>query len=904
MQIRIEACRQYITIAAGVLASVACFCSVANAAGVGEKLPMEVIYKAPQPIVIPVTNAPGHASVEMPSAPRKAGKILCVRFRAFYALDPTVDHIGQLANYYLKMEVNGKAVDGSMPDEADRLLNRGKKVENSDGKYPWWSDNKMAIFLGHETGEMDKRCLAPREEEYYYVLNISDVGEYVWKGVDEMTLGGKPNKITFTSSRIDDSPSPMPREMRIENLEMGYLPKETVDKLSPIDIVVVPKLTGNKVSSGGFVLTVAQSGAMSIQSGAETYAIRSSYSFPGETAIGFHKFTWEPGNDSNWQTRYASSGDTKSISVKGESSTFSVVRKITPKDGKFYVTDTIENKTSDPLGMAIRNEVVSSGALPSYDAYMSGVAGTKEDEGGGANPTVFLKNEGGSLGIVAEDDVLAHQFGAIKKSNSVQFGTEHFGLEPHKSYTLAWTIYPSKDADYFGFINRIRKDWNVNFTIPGMFVCSDTDVSDFKIKYHALNPWFNCYDGVNITDDQYLDRLKREVSALKATNPDAVCMPKLETPAFGLLRNKIPGGEKIPGKKYSDSLTVELTQEQSDIVKKAAGPLWDSMMKSRKGTAVIDTHYTGFVNSPENLDDFNLNVHPELGNSWYKHMLGQVDLAMDKAGCMGVYMDSFEFGGLDGGYRVDYGQWDGHTVNLDARGRIADKFTDIALVSAPARAAIIKYAWSKGGWSVTNGHPVARELRSIPYMSTQETDWEMVPDFDGLLKLLSPEEPGMNYHMAMGHLHAPISFGIAMWRQDLFHSPPAPKNFGPDNAAEINQKYVIACFRNGSLYFATAVIPTEGPGKGEYGIMKEMFPFTPVELHEGYLIGKEKILTAISGTFYWNVSDHPQKPSQCHAFDIKGYKTTPKSFTVTRVGDQWKVDLKLQQDWMGTAAIY
>ena len=124
-----------------------------------------------------------------------------------------------------------------------------------------------------------------------------------------------------------------------------------------------------------------------------------------------------------------------------------------------------------------------------------------------------------------------------------------------------------------------------------------------------------------------------------------------------------------------------------------------------------------------------------------------------------------------------------------------------------------------------------------------------MPDYDALLKLLSPEKPAVNFHMAMGHLHTPVACGIAMWRPDLFHSPPTPKDFGINNQAEINQKYVIACLRNGQLFFPYAEIPVTGPGKGEYGIYKEMYPFTPVGLYEGYLIGKEKIITAVSGTF-------------------------------------------------------
>jgi hypothetical protein len=865
---------------------------------------MEVIYKAPQPIVLPVTATTGHATLDMPSAPKKPGKILCIRFRALYPLDSAVDHIPQLAQYYLRISVNGKQIGAQMPDEADRLLNRGKVAHNDDGDFPWWDSDRLCVYFGHEAGEMDKRVVGGREEEYWYVLNISDVGEYVWKGVDEMTLGGKPNKIEFIGTRADASANPVPRELRIENVEMGYLPKETVDKLTPLAATVdVPKLNGLPVRSGGFVLALAPSGAMSIHCGRQTYAIRSSYSYPGETAMNFHQFTWENMKDANWRTSLMPYGAPGCFSVTGESSGFSVFRVITPMDGKFYIKDTITNKTADPLGMAIRYEVASANRILADDAYLTGIPGCKENIRCAANPTVFLRNETGSLGIVTEDDVLGLQLNMIRKSNSVQFGTEHFGLEPNKSYTVEWTLYPSKSNDYFDFINRLRRDWNVNFTIPDNFGGTAKRVPGIDIKYHALDPWFNCYDGVNLTDDEYVKKLKGEVEALTAVQPGVICMPKLETPAFGLLRNKIADGDKIPH--TPNSLTVELTQEQSDIVKKAAGQFWDSMMKSRKGTAVIDTHYTGLVNGPENYDDFNLNVYPVIGNSWYKHMLGQIDIAMDKAGCKGVYMDTFIFAGAvsDGGYRADYGQWDGHTVNLDARGRIADKLTDIALVSAPARAAIIKYITSKGGFTATNGHPDVRELRCLPYMSFTETDWDYLTDYDSLLKLLTPAEPSLNYAMASGHLHSPVTGGIAMWRSDLW-APPTPSNFKDDNNAEIQQKYIIVGLRHGQLMNPFAIIPTEGKGKGDYGILREMFPFTPVELHEGYLIGKEKIITAVSGTFYWSLSDHPVKPSICKAFDNKGYRTEPKSFAVTRVGNQWKVDLSLKQDWMGTAAIY
>ena len=862
------------------------------AGSVAEKLPMEVIYQAKDPIVIPETVKPEQASVTLPTAPKQEGKVLCLRFRAFYPVQAPGTQFG---GYFLKLEVNGKAINGEMPDETQRVLNRPTMSHDSSGHYPVWADGTLAVSLGPENGELDSRILEPREEGHWYVLNVSDVGNYTWKGVDEMVMGGKPNKIVFTSLRTTNNSDPVSKELRITDLSMGYLPKETVEKLAPVSTIAVPtEISGKKLTAGGFTLTVAPSGAMRIECGKKTYAFRSSFSYPSDK-IKYHQFTWEAYDDVDWKTSYASAGGMSGISVKGDCSRYSITRKIVPRDGKFHVSDTVENKTNDPLGMSIHYEVASADRIPASDAYLSGVPNLKDNNRCGPNPTVFLANTGGSLGVAVEDTVFCQQLGMIKKANTVQFGTEHFGLEPHKTYTLEWTLYPTVDADYFTFINRLRKDWNVNFTIPGLFTFSDKAVPALGAKLYAVTPWYDFMDGAGMTPEQYEKDVRAKADAILAIQPDAIPMAKLETPAYTIMRKDIPGGDKIPSKPRT--LDMQLNEEQAQILRNS--PYWDSMLKNRQGFPIVDTWYADET-------QFNLNLYPVIGNYCYAHLLKMIDSAMDKGGLKGIYMDSFEFAeSLDGGgYRVDLSKWDGHSVDLNGRGEISLKYTDVAPVSAPARAALIRHALEKGGPVACNGHPVARELRSIPYLSLAESDWEMLPDYDSLVRLLSPVEPDICPRMAMGHLHAPVSFGVALWRKDLFHTAPTPEDFEAKHLSEIIQKYVVACLRNGCLCAPSGTIPSSGPGSGDYGIIREMYPFTPVELHEGYLIGKEKILTAVSGIFYWNVTDHPAKPSVCKAFDSKGLPIMPKSFSVAKEGSRWKITLMLQRDWDGTAVVH
>jgi hypothetical protein len=76
-----------------------------------------------------------------------------------------------------------------------------------------------------------------------------------------------------------------------------------------------------------------------------------------------------------------------------------------------------------------------------------------------------------------------------------------------------------------------------------------------------------------------------------------------------------------------------------------------------------------------------------------------------------------------------------------------------------------------------------------------------------------------------------------------------------------------------------------------------MFPFTPRELHAGWLVGKERILTCISGTFFW---DHPQPPT-CLLFDRTG-REKKHNFTVTQREGGWNIAVKLR-DWNEIAVL-
>jgi hypothetical protein len=70
-----------------------------------------------------------------------------------------------------------------------------------------------------------------------------------------------------------------------------------------------------------------------------------------------------------------------------------------------------------------------------------------------------------------------------------------------------------------------------------------------------------------------------------------------------------------------------------------------------------------------------------------------------------------------------------------------------------------------------------------------------------------------------------------------------------------------------------------------------MYPFTPVELHSGWLVGEERILTCVSGEFGWR----GEKPEvDVFVFDELGREVKNHPFGVkdTAIGRVFTLELK------------
>ena len=88
-------------------------------------------------------------------------------------------------------------------------------------------------------------------------------------------------------------------------------------------------------------------------------------------------------------------------------------------------------------------------------------------------------------------------------------------------------------------------------------------------------------------------------------------------------------------------------------------------------------------------------------------------------------------------------------------------------------------------------------------------------------------------------------------------------------------------------YGDQTVIPTH------HHLTQYMYPITPLELHEGYIIGEERIVAKRSGLFGWGDASH----HEVHVFDDTGCEVA--GFDAPRVERDGKAytELRLAEDW-------
>ena len=648
-------------------------------------------------------------------------------------------------------------------------------------------------------------------------------------------------------------------EIRAEFQSPGF------DRNRMFAVECVPVSTGSTIRRGDVSVTAGPGGAVQINNRGSFCVIQSSFSFPGDR-IGYNWLASGPvAAEDGWKPGVRKVDD-GALSIRAEGDYYRLERSLQLVGDRLQISDTLSNRQDTPVGILVAHRIVAPQALDNIRI------GTTAD-----NPTIFFSQPGGDFGLVGEDDVSRLRFEATGVTNNVTLLHTSFALDAGKSHTFRYTVYLLEPTgDRFVLINRLRRDWKTNFTVegpmdwldaaPGCLMKRDAlrqHIQRRNLKVVNLLPWLD-YDPGSMdhvmTRDQYKAMAWKAAERIREVCPGTKVLGCIETDWVTIYPEKIEGGELI-----TSGTQAQVTR----VIDAAELPWQDSVKRDVRGHLSIERYHRG--GKPQ----FALGVYPAPGNYQHRFLLEQARFLIEDVGLDGLYID--EFSQAWSRSVRSYTGSDGVSADVDpATGRIREKFVDCSLVGIPSRVELIDYVRSRGKIIFANTYATSRREQSLPVFRF----WEMQAFLD-LSFVQRGKEPPLVPAMCQGVLASPLGLGVTA--------------VGEKPGAEGLMLGMMSYLRHGLLYchYSYPALPQTGPTSGQYGPINHMYPMTPVELHKGWMKGKQRIVACVSFQTDW---DLPREPNVL-LFDLAGRQANGQGkVRLTGQGGQWHVEAGID-DW-------
>lgn len=848
----------------------------------------QVEYVHPDRIEIPngLPNEPTSVKVQFPAIKPLNGYRVCLAFKAYLYMEKAGGW-----NPYLSMELNCKKITSTTSDGENRLLRRGEYMITSlDGakRKNWWQENRLVTFFGNGI-ELDPRVVKPREEGYDYFLDVDDLINKVKVGPDFYVLDAKENVLTL-KNHLRNNVSPC-KLMRIDDLKIIYIPIEEIDaaRTGGIEIKWKPAPIMATLKGTDFTAEITGGGDLLLKTLDGTYSFYSEFSYPAKPEMLFNRLNPEKANGINGWTAQISDVTPYSVKITASSSEYTLEREFKLENDKIIVNDKITNTSQNDIACAIRYGVSLDKRIMGKDISLGGVPGISFINKTAENPTIFISQPKSSLGIFMDDNIMRLQMSIIKLGNCIQAETNNFGLPPGESHLFERLIYPLKTRTYFDFVNYIRNERKINFTQLGVGCASirEPALKGLNVKYTNITPWFEYWTGLKLTREKFKEHAQKTMSELKKFHPGLQALGMLETNILMADRSKIDFkgyfDKMEPNANENYNGCKNFTKEQTQFLLK----LDEFKNFADSFHYLADKRLVGCWDKIGDLECLLLFVNPEIGNYRHKNILEQCDFLLDEVGLDGVYMDQFDSGGATNGWPIDcfsFDRWDRRTVKINKSGEIESRIWNSSLAGASSRKEIIEHVLKKDKIFSCNTQPCTKETSRLPVLRYVELENDAIDNF-----IAGADEPPMTKHGAKCHF-SPIAqqFGLRPQRYMKDKNDKAEQD-------RLMTRGIITALRNGSLYRIYGHPSMLG---GCVELINRMYPFTPVELNEGYLIGKERIITCVSRNFNVKSIDEPK----CFAVDKWGQPKKDPGFKALKTSDGWTVDVKLV-DWNEVAVV-
>ena len=572
-----------------------------------------------------------------------------------------------------------------------------------------------------------------------------------------------------------------------------------------------------------FTDTLNGDGSITVAFSGGSYTINSAFSYP--TTGGWDGFGATPSGapEENW---IVTKNSATQVTAQGDY--YQIVRQITKESNRIVVDDTFTNLTSDPIGIITTDYTdVNSENHTTYlcGRIISGAAPLTYSFISYGNPTAFVGIGGArGLGLVAEDDMSRYQGEAddnpanqpFNENSNLELRNKYFGLAGGQSYTMEWSIYPTNTADYFDFINNARSNEGaqINNTI-GNFRFLDvyngdpympTDVSGIKTFLKQENIQYVAFDGYKSSTNNLFPEGSNYLgvnSARWAWTSDEIDKIRQTDLNVKILIYYTP---------YLDNSTNVLTKYDSH-----------SLQHDSSGNPVLEdpSDTSDYWTTPLETNKIGENIMAGTGVLNFVLNHNDTNTGLNGRQFDGIYFDSsrgsaniFTYNSLG---QNDYT----YKINGTTHKLISPKPDSVHMDSLDFRTTFLNKLRDESYTVISNSPPVTRkELSDGP---------------TGRLAFAETYDPELSARM---HLSTPVVL-----------SDPYQPNVQPRTTAtvqtEMNQLY--SDLRDYGVLQYNYLQPFDWEGNP----FQTIYPITPIEIHAGTMIGREKIVTVNPGYYGW-----------------------------------------------------
>ena len=747
--------------------------------------------------------------------------------------------------YALALAINGRRVSPFLGNSRGftRLVNKPFFYTYTAGGEGTWFGENWVVYYGLDWDDALEIKTASAEEPgelHRYVFDITDLLRPDQTNTLEIRNCAYTVRNATAGSDCplvvkDAAIRPLSRSERKYGSAYCYRPAGTV----------VPK-SYDRVEHAWRLLPC---GAIEVKCAGATHLVESVYSYPGGMGNGFHSdagLAAEP----QWQRVPGKSAN----SILGKGSFYRVERTVEPHPGYLAVTDRITNTGAGDVGMVIENRVrVDASAKEirlcgNRNITFAGRLGTDEADTRAAtaqefeagfssfNPTFFVRAGAGGLGIAMLDDVVRMQAKVFARPRWGGVSTDRFALARGKSYELTWKVFPVAEGDYYDFINAVRAAEGINV---------------FEVDSAAVGKW-------------YMSRW--EEKRLKKWLDD-------RNLKYLIVGAEVPGMDSVTrhGPAFIDHADT-VVPEYRELVRKChqVRPQTRVVVYFSTLQFIDERDYAqrargslkmGANGKPLRYGRDYFCVHVDGKDAFSDELRKYIDFCLDTIGLDGIFWDVMA---CDRERDIDYSRWDGHSAVLDERYHIKRKVSIQGIEGIPFFVELIERIYAKDKVLLTD------------YFSGAKTVFAALRKHRTMGMM---EGNNLGRCMVRTHLHTPLTMRGA--------EDPAD----PDRCFSQVVQNIRNNLRHGNLY------AFYGPWVNlKHSISTDhIYPITPVELHEGYIVGKRKIVTVRSGSYGWPKSEAGELV--VHLYSDKGEKVQRK-FRTREQGGYRLVDVDLAPDYL------